>query len=92
MRDRVQPVRPISAVDMDVSRPRENIANGSKSSAAQTGARPDRAIHSAMSAAAGFAASVLVEAGLAGSDPSQSVRALRAYGRADMPVRLRAIA
>ena len=84
-RDRVAASVAVQPVDMNPNRPRHEAGAGTG------GARPDHtgsARHGAagagraagaLAAGPGFAVSVLVEAGLTGSDPWQAGRRLRAY-------------
>jgi hypothetical protein len=89
-RDSVAPVRGVARVDLRLDGP----AGERPRAKARSPEAEARARHSAASAAAGFAAHVLFEAGAAGQDPSSTERAARAYARAPMipATRLRLVA
>lgn len=89
-RDSVAPVRAIARLEMDPGAPRPPPHRDP-----ETKARLEaRARHSAASAAAGFAAHVMLEAGGAGQDACAPARAGKAYGQAAVHIapRLRLVA
>jgi hypothetical protein len=77
-RHRVNAVEIVAAVNLDLNGSGQPFLKASKSDKARQGG-PSRNSYCANSAAPGFAAQVLVEAGLTGSDPFAAARGARAY-------------
>lgn len=78
-RDTVAPVSRVEPVRNDTARPAGTVRTGHRRAEDRAAAAARRAALGAPGAAPGFAVSVLVEAGLAGSDPFAGARARAAY-------------
>jgi hypothetical protein len=77
-RHKVNAVERVTAVNLDLNGSAQPFLKASTSDKARQSG-PSRNSYCANSAAPGFAAQVLVEAGLAGSDPFAAARCARAY-------------
>jgi hypothetical protein len=81
-RHKVSAVARIEPVSLNLSAPFNPYASANSSGKAQQDASRGR--YSASAAAPGFAAQILVEAGLSGSDPFASTRGAQAYAARPM--------
>jgi hypothetical protein len=84
-RHTVRAIAPVAAVTLDLNAPTNPYARASSQDKARY-EQAARGRYSADSAAPGFAAQVLVEAGLTGSDPFAGVRGARAYDSRRAPI------
>jgi hypothetical protein len=84
-RHNVRPVAPVAAVTLELTGPLNPYAKSSNQDKTRTDAHA-RGRYSADSAAPGFAAQVLVEAGLTGSDPFAGARGAKAYDGRRAPI------
>ncbi|MEN9855372.1 MAG: hypothetical protein RL186_1882 [Pseudomonadota bacterium] len=82
--DRITPVSNVSRVTIDTPTPisQAHRAGSGPHAHAETRRAAPQGRYTANAAAPGFAAHILVEAGLTGTDPMQHGRALRAYSNA----------
>jgi hypothetical protein len=91
-RHNVSAVAPVAAVTLDLTGPLNPYAKSSSQEKASSQAQA-RGRYTANSAAPGFAAQVLVEAGMTGSDPFAGARGAKAYDtRRPPPTTLRLVA
>jgi hypothetical protein len=85
-RHKVSAVAHVAAVNLNLEAPLNPFpnSNDAKAKSNQANASSARGRYSAQAAAPGFAAQILVEAGLSGSDPFAATRAASAYGHRPM--------
>jgi hypothetical protein len=76
---KVSAVARVAPVKLNLDAPLNPYAKAQGQSKAQQTAHTERGRYSAQAAAPGFAAHILVEAGLTGSDPFASTRGAQAY-------------
>jgi hypothetical protein len=79
-RHKVSAIERVAPVNLNLSTPLNPYAKAKDKSKAEQATQQERARYSAQAAAPGFAAQILVEAGLTGADPFQAARAGQAYG------------
>jgi hypothetical protein len=78
---KVSAVARVAAVNLNLDAPLNPYAQSGDKAKNYQASTQDRGRYSATAAAPGFAAHILVEAGLTGSDPFAATRAAHAYGQ-----------
>jgi hypothetical protein len=77
---KVSAVARVASVNLNLDAPLNPYAKAQSHAKAEQAKQAERGRYNAQAAAPGFAAHILVEAGLTGSDPFQAARAAAAYG------------
>jgi hypothetical protein len=80
-RHKVSAVARVAPVNLNLDAPLNPYAQSGNKAKTEQATRPNRGGYSATAAAPGFAAQILVEAGLTGTDPFAANRAVQAYGQ-----------